>query len=110
MNSKIAISAITLVAVVLGMSALAPALAYQVEPDGAFPGPGPISEECQECDEEFFDELQEINEELNECLADVEEPEDFDECVEEFFEDSQEAFDQWLECLEDNACFFVNGI
>jgi len=107
-KNTLAISAITLVAVVLGMSALAPALANQVEPDGFQPpnGAPPISEECQECDDELNEELQEINEEFTECIEEAEgDSEEISECIEEANEDFQEAFDKWEECLEDNACF-----
>ncbi len=107
MNSKIAISAITLVAVVLGISALVPALANQVEPDG-FQQPNgipSISEECSECIDEFFEENQEIVAEFDECLADVEDSEDLEECLREFNEDFDEAFDEMFECFDDNACF-----
>ena len=103
MNKTLAITTIALVAVVLGMSALVPALANQVEPDSP-PGGIPQSEECQECDEELNDELLEITEEFNECMADAEDLEEELECSDEANEDTQEAFEEWAECREDNAC------
>ena len=111
MNKKLAITAITLIAVAMMMSSLGSVSANQMEPDGAFPGPGPgpISEECKECDDEFFEEQNEILDEFFECIDDAEDAADEAECVEEAEEDFLEAFEDWIECLEDNACFLTNG-
>jgi len=112
MNKKLAITAITLIAVAMMMSSLGSALANQVEPDG-FQQPNgipPISEECQECDDEFFEEQNEIIDEFFECIDDAEDAADEAECVEEAEEDLLEAFEDWIECLEDNACFLTNGL
>ena len=85
------ISAIVLVAMVLGMSSVVPALAYQVEPDvPPPPPPPPPSLECLECQDEFL-------EELDECLEDFVEEGDF----EEFFECFFEAVEEFFECTEE---------
>ena len=102
-----AISVIGLVAVVLGMSALAPALANQMEPDGfgGTTGPPPLSEECQECDEELDEEMLEIDEEESECKEDAgTDAEEVAECVAEAEDDRLEAAEEHDECFEDNAC------
>ena len=109
MNKKLAITAITLIAVAMMMSSLGSVSANQMEPDGAFPdpgpGPGPISEECKECDAELTEELLEADAEWIECVADAEgDPEELAECDAELLEDTDEAFEEWDECLDDNAC------
>jgi len=99
---------LTISAIITSVILLSGTLGFVLSIPDASAGIPPLSEECQECDEELDEEMLEIDEEERECKEDAgTDAEEVAECVAEAEDDRDEANEEWEECVADNACMMT---